>query len=75
MTSNKTNSVEAQTLIRKPISTDFQSFVEVLINALKDCTGRFTTVLDGMKALLEHNLNQNLITDKFPKIQQYFLIN
>src|SRR5215217_2570911 len=37
-----------------------------LINAIKDNTGGFTTVLDGLKAYLEHNINLNLIADKFP---------
>lgn len=39
-----------------------------LIQAIKDNTGGFTTVLDNMKAYLEHNLNLNLIADKFPKV-------
>jgi hypothetical protein len=34
---------------------------------IKDNTGGFTTVLDGLKAFLEHNINLNLIMDKFPK--------
>ncbi|HYK54956.1 MAG TPA: SRPBCC family protein [Flavisolibacter sp.] len=38
-----------------------------LIQAIKDNTGGFTTVLDGLKAYLEHNLKLNLIADKFPK--------
>jgi uncharacterized protein YndB with AHSA1/START domain len=38
-----------------------------LIAAVKDSTGGFTTVLDGMKAYLEHGINLNLIADKFPK--------
>jgi len=38
-----------------------------LLNAIKDSTGGFTTVLDGLKAYLEHNINLNLIADKFPK--------
>jgi uncharacterized protein YndB with AHSA1/START domain len=37
-----------------------------LIQAIKDNTGGFTTVLDGSKAYLEHNLKLNLIADKFP---------
>jgi len=37
-----------------------------LIEAIKDNTGGFTTVLDGLKAYLEHNINLNLISDKFP---------
>ncbi|HAO07671.1 MAG TPA: polyketide cyclase [Chryseobacterium sp.] len=38
-----------------------------LIQAIQDNTGGFTTVLDGMKAYLEHNIRLNLIADKFPK--------
>lgn len=38
-----------------------------LIQAIKDNTGGFTTVLDGLKAFLEHNIQLNLIADKFPK--------
>jgi uncharacterized protein YndB with AHSA1/START domain len=38
-----------------------------LIQAIKDNTGGFTTVLDNMKAYLEHNIKLNLIADKFPK--------
>ncbi|POY39409.1 polyketide cyclase [Solitalea longa] len=38
-----------------------------LLGAIKDSTGGFTTVLDGMKAFLEHGINLNLIADKFPK--------
>lgn len=38
-----------------------------LVESLKDNTGGFTTVLDGLKAYLEHQINLNLIADKFPK--------
>jgi uncharacterized protein YndB with AHSA1/START domain len=38
-----------------------------LIAVIKDSTGGFTTVLDGLKAYLEHNIKLNLIADKFPK--------
>lgn len=38
-----------------------------LITTIVDQTGGFTTVLDGMKAYLEHNLKLNLIADKFLK--------
>lgn len=38
-----------------------------LLNIIKDSTAGFTTVLDGLKAYLEHNINLNLIADKFPK--------
>jgi uncharacterized protein YndB with AHSA1/START domain len=38
-----------------------------LLAVIKDSTGGFTTVLDGLKAFLEHGINLNLIADKFPK--------
>jgi uncharacterized protein YndB with AHSA1/START domain len=38
-----------------------------LVAVIKDSTGGFTTVLDGLKAYLEHNIKLNLIADKFPK--------
>jgi len=38
-----------------------------LIQAIKDNTGGFTTVLDGLKAYLEHNIRLNLIADKYPE--------
>jgi len=38
-----------------------------LIQAIKDNTGGFTTVLDGLKAYLEHDIQLNLVRDKFPK--------
>ncbi len=37
-----------------------------LLAKIKDSTGGFTTVLDGLKAYLEHDINLNLIADKFP---------
>lgn len=37
-----------------------------LLAKVKDSTGGFTTVLDGLKAYLEHDINLNLIADKFP---------
>ncbi len=40
---------------------------EALIAAVRDNTGGFTTVLDGLKAYMEHGLKLNLIGDKFPK--------
>jgi len=38
-----------------------------LLATIKDSTGGFTTVLDGLKAYLEHGINLNLIADKYPK--------
>ena len=45
----------------------FKETGDELLEAIKDSTGGFTTVLDGLKAYLEHNINLNLIADKFPK--------
>ena len=45
----------------------FKETGDDLIQAIKDSTGGFTTVLDGLKAYLEHNIKLNLIGDKFPK--------
>jgi uncharacterized protein YndB with AHSA1/START domain len=37
-----------------------------LLTQIKDYTGGFTTVLDGLKAYMEFGINLNLIADKFP---------
>lgn len=49
---------------------DFQLMGDDLIKKVIDSTGGFTTVLDGLKAYLEHGLQLNLVADKFPHIQQ-----
>ena len=41
-----------------------------LLQIIKDSTGGFTTVLDGLKAWLEHNIKLNLVADKFPQTEQ-----
>lgn len=41
-----------------------------LLKEVMNNTGGFTTVLDGLKAYLEHNINLNLIADKFPNIKK-----
>lgn len=38
-----------------------------LVKHIIDSTAGFTTVLDGLKAYLEHGINLKLIGDKFPK--------
>lgn len=38
-----------------------------LLQAIRDNTGGFTTVLDGLKAWLEHGIRLNLVADKFPQ--------
>ncbi|MBA3986641.1 MAG: SRPBCC domain-containing protein [Flavobacteriales bacterium] len=45
----------------------FNNSGDKLIESIKDNTGGFTTVLDGVKAYLEHNINLNLIADKYPQ--------
>jgi len=46
---------------------DFQSLGDELINQIRDSTGGFTLVIAGLKAWLEHNIQLNLVGDKFPK--------
>jgi uncharacterized protein YndB with AHSA1/START domain len=46
---------------------DFTQTDGELIDIIKDYTGGFTVVLDGLKAYLEHDVILNLIEDKFPK--------
>jgi uncharacterized protein YndB with AHSA1/START domain len=48
-------------------NTGFAQQGDELLAAINDNTGGFTTVLDGAKAYLEHNINLNLIADKFPR--------
>ena len=45
----------------------FNKTGDELLEAIKDSTGGFTIVLAGLKAFLEHNIDLNLILDKFPK--------
>jgi uncharacterized protein YndB with AHSA1/START domain len=46
----------------------FNQSGEDLIEQIKDNTGGFTTVLDGLKAYLEHGIQLNLVADKFPHL-------
>ena len=43
----------------------FQETGDQLIGAIMDNTGGFTTVLDGLKAWMEHGIQLNLVADKF----------
>lgn len=45
----------------------FRNPEEDLPALFNDLAGGFTSVLDGLKAYLEHGINLNLIADKFPK--------
>jgi uncharacterized protein YndB with AHSA1/START domain len=46
----------------------FQSTGNELIEAIKDSTGGFTSLLDGLKAFLEHGIQLNLVADKYPPL-------
>jgi len=48
----------------------FHQTGDELIEAIKDNTGGFTTVLDGLKAWLEFGIELNLVRDKFPNTTQ-----
>lgn len=48
----------------------FQQMGNELIEEIKNNTGGFTTVLDGLKAYLEFGIELNLVRDKFPQIKQ-----
>lgn len=50
----------------KARETGYTETGDALLAAIRDSTGGFTTVLDGMKAYLERGINLNLIADKFP---------
>lgn len=45
----------------------FHETGDALLAAVGNNTGGFTTVLDGLKAYLEHGIELNLVRDKFPK--------
>lgn len=49
---------------------DFSQIGDNLIEIIKNNTGGFTTVLDGLKAYLEFGIELNLIKDKFPHLVQ-----
>ena len=48
------------------MESGYKATGDELISQIKGSTGGFTTVLDGLKAFLEHGINLNLIKDKFP---------
>lgn len=47
--------------------TGFKGSSDELISQIRDATGGFTWVLAGLKAYLEHNIQLNLVTDRYPK--------
>lgn len=48
----------------------FSQTGDELIEAIKNNTSGFTTVLDGLKAYLEHGIELHLVQDKFPHLKQ-----
>jgi uncharacterized protein YndB with AHSA1/START domain len=48
------------------INAGFTGSPNEIVNQVIDSTGGFTIVLCGLKALLEHNIILNLVSDKFP---------
>ncbi len=57
--------IEASTFVQIK-NYDFKSKGNQLINQIRDSTGGFTLVLAGLKAYLEHDIQLNLIDDKWP---------
>lgn len=51
------------------INAGFKGSPDEIINQVIDSTGGFTIVLCGLKALLEHNIILNLVSDRFPDAQ------
>lgn len=47
----------------------FHETGDELLTAIGNNTGGFTTVLDGLKAYLEHGIELNLVRDKFLKLK------
>ncbi|WP_271767973.1 SRPBCC family protein [Aquimarina algiphila] len=48
-------------------NTGFKGTPDELISQIRDATGGFTWVLAGLKSYLEHNIELNLIADRYPK--------
>jgi len=48
-------------------NTGFKGDAEAVAKQAIGATGGFTLVLAGMKALLEHNIELNLVSDRFPE--------
>jgi uncharacterized protein YndB with AHSA1/START domain len=49
------------------VNSGFQGNTEKIIAQIRDSTEGFTLVLAGLKAYLEHNIELNLILDRFPQ--------
>jgi uncharacterized protein YndB with AHSA1/START domain len=51
----------------KVINSGFKGTHDELLMQIGDSIGGFTLVLAGLKAYLEHNIQLNLISDRYPK--------
>jgi len=49
------------------INEGFKGTPDELLAQVRDSTGGFTLVLAGLKAYMEHDIQLNLVADKFPK--------
>lgn len=49
------------------VNSGFKGDCEQIIKQVRDSTEGFTLVLAGLKALLEHGIQLNLVGDRFPK--------
>lgn len=49
------------------VNIGFDGETEKIISQIRDSTEGFTLVLAGLKAYLEHNIQLNLVLDRFPK--------
>lgn len=49
------------------VNKEIKGTTEELVMKIRDSTGGFTWVLAGLKAYLEHNIELNLIGDRFPE--------
>ncbi len=47
-------------------NSGFHGDGDTVVNQALDATGGFTLVLAALKVLLEHNLNLNIVADRFP---------
>jgi len=57
---------ESQTFV-EITNSGFQGSPDELLAQVSDSTGGFSLVLAGLKALLEHDIQLNLVRDRFPE--------
>jgi len=49
------------------VNSSFKGTADEIISQVRDSTEGFAFLLAGLKALLEHNIQLNLVGDRFPK--------